>query len=139
MYIFNQYHIYTDNSQNNPHELNVVVDATVQQAINYVAQAENIPAEELSLVSEGSLLEPTTALIQYEGKTLELHSRLVGGKVHGSLSRAGKVKGQTPKVEKQDKKKAKTGRAKRRFQYNRRFVNVVQGFGKKRGPNSNQS
>ena len=59
------------------------------------------------------------------------------GKVHGSLSRAGKVKGQTPKVEKQEKKKQKTGRAKRRIQYNRRFVNVVQGFGKKRGPNSN--
>ena len=31
------------------------------------------------------------------------------GKVHGSLARAGKVKGQTPKVEKSVKKKAKTG------------------------------
>jgi small subunit ribosomal protein S30e len=31
--------------------------------------------------------------------------------VHGSLTRAGKVKGQTPKVAKQeDKKKKKTGR-----------------------------
>ena len=59
------------------------------------------------------------------------------GKVHGSLSRAGKVKGQTPKVEKKEKKKSKTGRAKRRIQYNRRFVNVVQTYGKKRGPNSN--
>lgn len=59
------------------------------------------------------------------------------GKVHGSLSRAGKVKGQTPKVEKQEKKKKKTGRAKRRIQYNRRYVNVVESFGKKRGPNSN--
>jgi len=29
------------------------------------------------------------------------------------------VRGQTPKVEKQDKKKKKTGRAKRRIQYNR--------------------
>ena len=62
---------------------------------------------------------------------------LISGKVHGSLSRAGKVKGQTPKVEKKEKKKAKTGRAKRRIQYNRRFVNVVATFGKKRGPNSN--
>jgi len=35
------------------------------------------------------------------------------GKVHGSLARAGKVKGQTPKVEKQeDKKKQPRGRAK---------------------------
>ena len=57
--------------------------------------------------------------------------------VHGSLARAGKVRGQTPKVEAQEKKKKKTGRAKRRIQYNRRFVNVVAGFGKKKGPNSN--
>ena len=40
-------------------------------------------------------------------------------------------------VDKQEKKKKKTGRAKRRMQYNRRFVNVVTGFGKRRGPNSN--
>ncbi|EFN87664.1 40S ribosomal protein S30, partial [Harpegnathos saltator] len=59
------------------------------------------------------------------------------GKVHGSLARAGKVKAQTPKVEKQEKSKKKTGRAKRRIQYNRRFVNVVQTFGRRRGPNAN--
>merc|ERR1712044_110552 len=49
----------------------------------------------------------------------------------------GKVKGRTPKVDAEEKKKAKTGRAKRRMQYNRCFVNVVPGFGKKKGPNSN--
>lgn len=59
------------------------------------------------------------------------------GKVHGSLARAGKVRGSTPKVEKQDKKKSPRGRAHKRLQYNRRFVNVVVGPGKKRGPNSN--
>jgi small subunit ribosomal protein S30e len=61
------------------------------------------------------------------------------GKVHGSLARAGKVKGQTPKVEKQeDTKKQPRGRAKKRMQYNRRYVNVVTGMGGKRvGPNSN--
>merc|ERR1719183_471198 len=59
---------------------------------------------------------------------------LLGGKVHGSLARAGKVRGQTPKVDAQEKKKKKTGRAKRRIQYNRRFVNVVQTFGRKRDP-----
>merc|ERR1712131_558472 len=62
---------------------------------------------------------------------------LLGGKVLGSLARSGKVKGQTPKVDAEEKKKAKTGRAKRRMQYNRRFVNVVPTFGKKKGPNSN--
>ncbi|MBA0874768.1 hypothetical protein Goshw_021780, partial [Gossypium schwendimanii] len=43
-------------------------------------------------------------------------------KVHGSLARAGKVRGQTPKVAKQDKKKKPRGRAYKRMQYNRRFV-----------------
>jgi len=60
------------------------------------------------------------------------------GKVHGSLARAGKVKGQTPKVEKVEKKKKLTGRAKKRQMYNRRYVNVVASFGKKKGPNSNE-
>ena len=61
-----------------------------------------------------------------------------GGKVHGSLSRAGKVKNQTPKVDAQDKKKLLTGRAKKREQHKRRFLNVVPGMGGKRvGPNNN--
>ena len=42
--------------------------------------------------------------------------------VHGSLARAGKVKSQTPKVEKQEKKKTPKGRAKKRMVYNRRCV-----------------
>ncbi|EFO21618.1 hypothetical protein LOAG_06871 [Loa loa] len=69
---------------------------------------------------------------------IDVSFRLLGGKVHGSLARAGKVRAQTPKVEKQEKKKKKTGRAARRIQYNRRFVNIaVSGVGRKRGPNSN--
>jgi small subunit ribosomal protein S30e len=58
------------------------------------------------------------------------------GKVHGSLARAGKVKGQTPKVEKTEKKKQARGRAHKKVLYNRRFVNVVVGAGKKVGYNS---
>ena len=62
--------------------------------------------------------------------------------MHGSLARAGKVRGQTPKVAKQEKKHGKMkqdlrGRAKKRMQYNKRYVNVVMGpGGKKIGPNS---
>ena len=53
--------------------------------------------------------------------------------VHGSLARAGKVRGQTPKVAKQtDKPKRVRGRAKRRLQYNRRFKNIVVGAGGKK-------
>ena len=73
-----------------------------------------------------------------EASTVYLGERLLGGKVHGSLARAGKVKGQTPKVDVQEKKKPKTGRAKRRQQYNNRFVNVVITPGRRKGPNSNE-
>merc|ERR1712179_697409 len=74
--------------------------------------------------------------IAVENVTLDVAVPIKGGKVHGSLARAGKVRGPTPKVEAGEKKK-KTGRAKRRIQYNRRFVNVVQTFGRRRGPNAN--
>uniref|UniRef100_A0A452J5S4 Uncharacterized protein n=1 Tax=Gopherus agassizii TaxID=38772 RepID=A0A452J5S4_9SAUR len=78
--------------------------------------------------------QETVAHIKFT--TLEVAARMLSGTVHGSLARAGKVRGQTPKVAKQEKKK-KTGSAKRRMQYNRRFVNIVPGFGKKNGPNAN--
>eukprot|EP00331_Platyophrya_macrostoma_P026425 CAMPEP_0176435896 /NCGR_PEP_ID=MMETSP0127-20121128/17613_1 /TAXON_ID=938130 /ORGANISM="Platyophrya macrostoma, Strain WH" /LENGTH=72 /DNA_ID=CAMNT_0017819047 /DNA_START=46 /DNA_END=264 /DNA_ORIENTATION=- len=61
------------------------------------------------------------------------------GKLHGSLSRAGKVKKQTPKVDKKEtlKKKPK-GRAWKRILYNRRFLNLVVGAGgKAKSPNWN--
>ena len=60
--------------------------------------------------------------------------------MHGSLSRAGKVKNQTPKVPKQEKKnKNVLGRAKKRIQFNRRFVNVVVAVGGRRpGPNKQE-
>ncbi|KAG6502644.1 hypothetical protein ZIOFF_034930 [Zingiber officinale] len=65
------------------------------------------------------------------------------GKVHGSLARAGKVRGQTPKVAKQDKKKKPRGRAHKRMQaFSDRFFPLffaVVGFGKKRGPNSSEN
>ncbi|KAF8388865.1 hypothetical protein HHK36_025546 [Tetracentron sinense] len=55
-------------------------------------------------------------------RRLAVAAALPLGKVHGSLARAGKVRGQTPKVAKQDKKKKPRGRAHKRMQYNRRFV-----------------
>merc|ERR1712006_21283 len=94
----------------------------------------------IALSYQGQCLDDVNNLADYgvqELASLELTVPLLGGKVHGSLARAGKVRGQTPKVAKQDKRKKKTGRAKRRIQHNRRFVNVVAGVGKKRGPNSN--
>ncbi|KAJ5669012.1 hypothetical protein N7462_010082 [Penicillium macrosclerotiorum] len=73
------------------------------------------------------------------------------GKVHGSLARAGKVKSATPKasapveplvatpveirarsVEPQEKAKKPKGRAYKRIQYTRRFVNVTMTGGKRK-------
>merc|ERR1711991_174288 len=102
----------------------------------FVAAAEGIAVEDQYLVSAGRPLE--YGLLDVSPlSTIEVGMRMVGGKVHGSLARAGKVKGQTPKIEKQEKKKEKTGRAKRRQQYNKRFVNVVTTpGGKAKGPNA---
>ena len=61
-------------------------------------------------------LENDHTLAEYniqEESVLSMTLRLIGGgKVHGSLTRAGKVKNQTPKVDKQEKAKSHVGRAK---------------------------
>ena len=112
----------------------------IQIIQSQIDASEEIPCEDLALYCNGRPLEDDEIISSQlkDGDTIEVSVRLRGGKVHGSLARAGKVKGQTPKVEKQEKKKKKTGRAKRRMQYNRRFVNVVATFGRRRGPNTNQ-
>ncbi|XP_012235408.1 ubiquitin-like FUBI-ribosomal protein eS30 fusion protein isoform X2 [Linepithema humile] len=109
----------------------------VQHIKEKIACQQNIEGTEFTLHCSGSLLSDDTCVGELPSDVLELTVPLLGGKVHGSLARAGKVKAQTPKVEKQEKSKKKTGRAKRRIQYNRRFVNVVQTFGRRRGPNAN--
>ncbi|KAB0802733.1 hypothetical protein PPYR_04919 [Photinus pyralis] len=112
---------------------------TFAQIKNRIAALEELTPEDIKLYSQGNPISEDALVSLYEAADIELNVGLLGGKVHGSLARAGKVKGQTPKVEKQEKKKKKTGRAKRRIQYNRRFINVVATFGRKRGPNSNSA
>lgn len=104
-----------------------------------MALLENVVDVKMTLSCEGTILDDNSTVESLSSIELDLTVPLLGGKVHGSLARAGKVKGQTPKVEKQEKRKKKTGRAKRRIQFNRRFANVVQGFGRRRGPNANAS
>jgi small subunit ribosomal protein S30e len=129
---------------NENHTFEIESTSFVSDLKTLVAQRYNLSNEDaskLNLYYNGEPLnQETRALTDYNlinQTTVDLDFGLVGGKVHGSLARAGKVKGQTPKVAKQEKKKKKTGRAKRRLQYNRRFVNVVAGPGRKKGPNSN--
>ncbi|XP_028042370.1 ubiquitin-like protein FUBI [Bombyx mandarina] len=118
-----------------------VLDVNGQESIGQIKERIRTLAavgdEDLTLSLCGAPLDDSCLVSELSSSELDLTVPLLGGKVHGSLARAGKVKGQTPKVEKQQKKKKKTGRAKRRIQYNRRFVNVVQTFGRRRGPNSN--
>ncbi len=110
------------------------VDAADAAGLIEAVQAQE-GSEEVLLFAAG---KPIAAGDSLDGVVaVDVTVPLKGGKVHGSLARAGKVRGQTPKVEAQEKKKKKTGRAKRRIQYNRRFVNVVQTFGRRRGPNAN--
>ncbi|KAL6472051.1 hypothetical protein MHYP_G00182390 [Metynnis hypsauchen] len=122
------------------HTVEVDGSETIAHIKAQVEALEGLSCDDQILTLRGIPLQDE-ALIDQSGidefSTIEVSSRLLGGKVHGSLARAGKVRGQTPKVDKQEKRKKKTGRAKRRIQYNRRFVNVVPTFGRKKGPNSN--
>nr|CAJ01895.1 ubiquitin/ribosomal protein S30e fusion protein [Sphaerius sp. APV-2005] len=119
------------------HVLDCNGDEKIGQIKDRIAALENVKAKDICLYAEGTPVEDDSVVSAFASVDLDLNIPLLGGKVHGSLARAGKVKQQTPKVEKQEKKKKKTGRAKRRIQYNRRFVNVIATFGRKRGPNSN--
>nr|AAK92197.1 ribosomal protein S30 [Spodoptera frugiperda] len=121
-----------------PSVLDVDGQETIAQIKNRLLSSGNADDEAILTVwVNGVAVEDSCLASELASNQLDITVSLPGGKVHGSLARAGKVKGQTPKVEKQQKKKKKTGRAKRRIQYNRRFVNVVQTFGRRRGPNSN--
>merc|ERR1712234_28075 len=101
-------------------------EANVEVLRAQLAQMEGVEPDMLNLYCAGSPLEDDMSLATLENQAVDITVPLRGGKVHGSLARAGKVRGQTPKVEAGEKKKKKTGRAKRRIQYVRRFVNVVE-------------
>ena len=67
---------------------------------NHICELEGAQEEDLAVYCFGHPLENDMLLKQCttDQATLDVEVRLLGGKVHGSLARAGKVKGQTPKV-----------------------------------------
>ncbi|KAM7339116.1 hypothetical protein ACRRTK_002600 [Alexandromys fortis] len=92
------------------HTLEVTGQETVAQIKAHVTSLEGIAPEDQVLLLAGSPLEDEATLGQCGVEALT------------TLEVAGRVLG---------------GRAKRQMQYNRRFVNVVPTFGKKKGPNAN--
>ena len=58
------------------------------------------------------------------------------GKQHGTLAKAGKVRKQTPKFAKQEKKRRPTGRSLKRVKFDKNFTPIAPGQ-KKRSPNWN--
>merc|ERR1711944_162786 len=114
-------------------EEHVINAQSEQEIVEFVCSVEQAQASELMLSVGGT---PLCFDNLKEDSTIDVAGKLLGGRVHGSLARAGKVKGQTPKVEKEEKTKKKTGRAMRRLKYNRRFVTEVPMRGGRRmGPN----
>jgi len=118
----------------------LVVDGTesVLCVKNELALREGISVDDQVLLYGGRPLDNELFLAECEladQATLDLSVRLLGGKVHGSLARAGKVKNQTPKVNKKEKlKKLPKGRAKKRMVYRKRFLTSTD---PKKKPNSN--
>uniref|UniRef100_A0A3P8U891 FAU ubiquitin like and ribosomal protein S30 fusion a n=1 Tax=Amphiprion percula TaxID=161767 RepID=A0A3P8U891_AMPPE len=84
----------------NTHTLEVTGDETVGQIKAALQDLEGVQFQDALLVFAGCPLEDEASLASCgvsEHSTLEVAGRLLGGKVHGSLARAGKVRGQTPK------------------------------------------
>merc|ERR1712202_94229 len=90
-------------NNNGPSPVNVSADETVASLKNKLEVSDDA-----SLSFAGQILQNEVSLLSAgvcELSTLSVSCELIGGKVHGSLARAGKVKGQTPKVEAGEKKK----------------------------------
>ena len=110
-------------------------DETLTHLKSIVCKYEN--TDNILLYVSGKPLSEEGLVRSIGNCAVDVTVPLLGGKTHGTLGRAGKVRAQTPYVEPEEKKKKRTGRAGKRIKYNRRFVNVVTVSGRKRGPNAN--
>ncbi|CAF3327402.1 unnamed protein product [Rotaria socialis] len=120
---------------------NIEKDDTLQDVYECIAQESGCVLNDIVLSLHGAPLNNEQLFEEFNlvpGSTIDAHVKVLGGKTHGRLNNAGKVKNATPKVAPTEKPKKKTGRARRREQYAHRFANkVVSPSGDRRGPNSN--
>jgi hypothetical protein len=68
-----------------------------------VAKLKSIPVKDVCLYCSGSPLNEDVLVANLRSLSIDVSVCLKGGKVHGSLAHAGKVKGQTPKVRESSK------------------------------------
>ncbi|XP_050679045.1 LOW QUALITY PROTEIN: FAU ubiquitin-like and ribosomal protein S30 [Leptidea sinapis] len=87
------------------HVLDVNGEESIAQIKDRLRSLTGVGEEDLTLSLCGAPLEDGILVSELTSTELDLTVPLLGGKVHGSLARAGKVKGQTPKVEKQQKRR----------------------------------
>ncbi|KAL5466684.1 hypothetical protein EMCRGX_G030828 [Ephydatia muelleri] len=82
------------------HAISVSSGTTSSDVKDIISVFEGIPTEEQLLTYAGIPLEDDAVVLNVvpEHGTISVTARIIGGKVHGSLTRAGKVRGQTPKV-----------------------------------------
>merc|ERR1712203_972893 len=79
------------------HVLDVAPTANVEALRAQLSLLEGVDAEQPNLFCSGAPLEDEVSLAFLENQAVDLTIPLKGGKVHGSLARAGKVRGQTPR------------------------------------------
>ena len=91
-------------------------DETFAQLKSRICEHEK--TDDILLYVSGKPLSDDGLVSSIEHCAVDVSVPLLGGKVHGSLARAGKVRGQTPKVDAQEKKKKRTG------MYSRCFCNT---------------
>ena len=82
-------------------------DETFAQLKSRICEQEK--TDDILLYVSGKPLSEDGVVSSIENCAIDVTVPLLGGKVHGSLARAGKVRGQTPKVDAQEKKKKRTG------------------------------
>merc|ERR1711915_823084 len=94
---------------NQTHVLDVAPDADVACLKAQLSMLEGVDCEQLRLFCAGAPLEDDVNVAILENQTIDLTIPLLGGKVHGSLARAGKVEAKLQRLKLARRRKRKQG------------------------------